>query len=402
MATPRPGTVAWREEHGISSEVYEARGYVRYARGDVKLIEKYFGGFAPNQLRWAKGVAKRTSDEGGLIMPAYALPLSELRLRPIPPQLRPDNPLRKRRDPAHWHPAQLPPRGTEVLFEGKRVPEDRWSTAWVMRLHIASDPDHGKELAAELGYRTKDQISQLVSDPRCQGDLDRVLAEGNNPEPHQHQEWAKYLLPRVPERPLRHDHRHYADGAARRRHIDKYHSGREEDVIGWHVHDGMRFQEVMVEVTYEADPRASPGRRLDMLPLAWERLPAAEVVYFILEGKIKADSCLSAILDSNRSATALNVPSVGQWEAFELETFAELLRGKRVVVVVDSDADGNDNVMTQGLLLRARLERHDCLRVCLAAPPADDRVGIDEEDRFDKVGLDDHLGALGRTLDELR
>jgi hypothetical protein len=77
-------------------------------------------------------------------------------------------------------------------------------------------------------------------------------------------------------------------------------------------------------------------------------LPAAEVVHFILEGKIKADPCLSAILDSNRSATALNVPSVGQWEAFELETFAELLRGKRVVVVVDSDADGNDNVMTQG------------------------------------------------------
>jgi hypothetical protein len=48
--------------------------------------------------------------------------------------------------------------------------------------------------------------------------------------------------------------------------------------------------------------------------------------------------------------------------------------------------------MTEGLLLRSRLEEHR-LRACLALPPADPRL--------DKVGLDDHLGALGRSLDEL-
>ncbi len=386
-----PGSRRWRREHGISDRVWSARGYVRYRAGDPGPIREAFEAAecAPNQIGWATRAAEKGD---GLIMPAHALPVPGL--RPIPPQLRPHDPIQKQ-PKLHYHPAELPPAGSVVRdpTTGKPVPETHWSTAWAMRRHIAGE--HGAELAAALGYRTPIGLHRLCFDSSCRADLERVLAEANDPEPHQHENIAKYLLTITP-RTAEHDHADYVSSYWRRRHIEKYHGG--VDVAGPHVHDGVGYAKTSFE---DRDPSRSPGRRIDVLPPAWELLAAAEVVYFVLEGKIKGDAALSSILERGLAASVADVPSVGQWEAPELDALCERLTGKTVVIVVDSDADENDQVMTQGVRLRFRLREHGLI-ACLAAPPPDDRAGIDEADRFEKVGLDDHLGALESSLDDLR
>jgi hypothetical protein len=381
------GSPEWRREHGISDEVYEARGYIRYEAGDLGPIQEEFrrADCSPDQITWAENKAKLSS---GLIMRAHALPLPGL--RPVPSQLRPDVEI-ERRPVLHYHPLAQPESGTPVVdpTTGKRVPESDWSTARARKRHIVGHKDHGKALAAERRYVTKDDLHRLCFDRSCRDDLEWVLANAANvSEPHWHQDVAKYVLTQRRRRIVAHDHADYRKSGARERHVAKYHGGR--DVIGRHVHDGTRFP----LVTYwDDDPLFSPGKRIDMLPLAWELLLTAEVVYFVLEGKLKADAALSQIIARGLPATVANVPSIWQWEADELDAFCAKLAGKTVVVVVDSDADENEQVMAAGLMLRFRLQEHGLL-ACLAAPPPDPSG--------EKAGLDDHLGKLGGSLDGLQ
>ncbi len=370
------GSPEWRREHGISDEVWEARGYIRYEAGDVRPIQEEFrrADCSPDQIGWAENKAKLSS---GLVMRAHALPLPEL--RPIPPQLRPDVEI-ERRPVLHYHPLEQPEAGTPVFDPktGKRVPESDWSNAAAMRRHIVGHQDHGKALAAERCYVTKDDLHRLCFDPSCRDDLEWVLANAPNvSEPHSHQDVAKYVLTQRRRKILAHDHADYKKSGAREKHLAKH-------------HDGTRFPLVAY---WDDDPLFSPGKRIDMLPLAWERLPAAEIVYLALEGKLKADAALSHVLARGLLATVANVPSIWQWEADELDAFCARLTGKTVVVVVDSDADENVQVMAAGLMLRFRLQEHGLL-ACLAAPPPDPSE--------EKVGLDDHLGKLGRSLDDLQ
>jgi hypothetical protein len=79
------------------------------------------------------------------------------------------------------------------------------------------------------------------------------------------------------------------------------------------------------------------ARRLDMNPSKrarqlFEDACNGGVLYFVLEGCLKADAVLSA------GAAAVSVPAVGQWHTPDLELFAEKVRGAaRVVVLTDSD-----------------------------------------------------------------
>jgi hypothetical protein len=85
-----------------------------------------------------------------------------------------------------------------------------------------------------------------------------------------------------------------------------------------------------------------------------------------------------------------SVPSVGQWDAPELQAFAEMyLAGKTTIVVPDADWHANPDVLTQALLCRSFLRRFG-LEAVVAAPPAE--AGY--------KGVDDFLGA-GGSLDDL-
>jgi hypothetical protein len=180
----------------------------------------------------------------------------------------------------------------------------------------------------------------------------------NNEDVHCHEEYAKYLLTIKAEIP----------------------------------HDGPG------RPIYDDDPRKSPGKRIDVHPLAWQRLPAAELVYFCIEGKIKADAILTEILRLDLPQSVCSVPSVGQWDAYELDAFARRdLAGKMVAIICDADGGDNPNVMTQALLLRGRL-RESALGVRAAAIFAPPYANYKADP--DLKGGDDHLGSPGR-LDDL-
>jgi hypothetical protein len=108
------------------------------------------------------------------------------------------------------------------------------------------------------------------------------------------------------------------------------------------------------------DRSRSLAKRIDVHPFAVERFETAERVYFGIEGCIKADAILTAILETGEPATVFSVPSVTLWDARELKRFAmKYLAGKIVIIVPDSDWHENPGVYTQAMLCRQYL-RHRC------------------------------------------
>jgi hypothetical protein len=155
------------------------------------------------------------------------------------------------------------------------------------------------------------------------------------------------------------------------------------DVAGLHTH-----------VSRVKDREKNHAERLDIHPWATERLEAARLVYFGIEGCLKADSILTAILKEDRPESVFSVPSVSLWGAPELPKFVEKrLNGKPVVIVPDADWIYNPLVMEQARLCRTYLRRYG-LDAYVAAPPYD---RLDEGIK----GVGDYLGKGDGTLDEL-
>jgi hypothetical protein len=334
----------FRNEHAISKEVWDTRPYSPYTAADPETVREAFAAFTTNQQTWA---ANKANASDGLLMMQHEVP--NLELLPIPPQLRPDRPI-PNRESFYWdyHPWKLPPDDEVVIRPDGKPFKGQSFTTLQQRRHILRDRDatdhHGAGVAAQLGYHTPDELRRLLRDKTCEADLLNVLRQANREDVHFHVRLAKYLLCCLPR---------YADGKVNR------------------------------------DPRLNPGKRIDVHPLAWELLAAAEVVFFVIEGKIKADAVLTAILARGLPASVCSVPSVGMWDALELEEFARRdLAGKLVVVVPDSDFVDNPQVMTHALLLRGRL-RDLGLKASVAAPPLD---FVDHEGKPAK-GVDDYLAA---------
>jgi hypothetical protein len=150
------------------------------------------------------------------------------------------------------------------------------------------------------------------------------------------------------------------------------------------------------------------AKRIDVNPLVWKHdgFAQAERVFFVIEGCIKADAVLSALLRAGEPPAVFSAPSVSLWEATypadedninqgdELADFArQHLLGKLVCIVPDADAHQKHEVMTQALLCRSTLRRLGT-NAEIVLPP-DDR--LDE----DIKGVDDYLGKGGGTLDGL-
>jgi hypothetical protein len=136
------------------------------------------------------------------------------------------------------------------------------------------------------------------------------------------------------------------------------------------------------------------AQRLDVHPLAVDKIRRAEVVLFSIEGSLKGDSILS------HGGAVFSVPSVGQWNADELEKFAKrYLRDKEVVIVCDADWFEKPEVASQARLCCGALKRFRVVeQVHIAAAPIDPstkRPYLDKGGEEIK-GVDDHLGS-GKT-----
>jgi hypothetical protein len=184
---------------------------------------------------------------------------------------------------------------------------------------------------------------------------------------HAHEDFAKYLLAKNATDRVPHDHTtdkrfQGTKGAEKLRdHLRSSHGDRQKG--GEHKHSrDVRGQHV-------AD-------RIDIHPLALERLPDAERVFFVIEGTPKADAILTAILETDERACVFNVPSVTLWKnTKELRRFAPHLRDKQLVVVPDADWARNWQVKRQAILCRERVREivGNEGAVCIAAPSVRDQ-----------------------------
>jgi hypothetical protein len=243
---------------------------------------------------------------------------------------------------------------------------------------------------------------------------------------HYHESWAKYVFPPSPliDKTWTHDHQvktrwHEHDLLTDRwlaKHIAAEHDGlapardwkhphtraREwsDGKLAEHLakpapagHDGIDVDGEHTHTRRVKNKNSNLARRLDVHPLAMEKIRTAKVVFFVIEGCLKADSILA------KGAAVFSVPSVSLWDCPELEAFAKTyLRDKEVVIVPDADWTDNQQVISQARLCRATLNRHGVARVHIAAPPVNGS-GYPYRGK----GVDDFLGDEGHgELGELQ
>lgn len=192
--------------------------------------------------------------------------------------------------------------------------------------------------------------------------------------------WAKYLMfpARTVDVPWEHDHSKMTKESLER-HLHK-----------WGPHDG---EKIHGHSRRGKDRNDVHGKRLDVHPLALPLLPKAEVVYFVLEGELKADAILTRILRDGLDATVISCPSVTLWQAPELRGFTRRhLLGKLIVLVADSDGtDPTKDVLLHAMSCRAFFRREGVQ--CVVELPPSPSLEV-------KIGVDDHL-ANGGGLDDM-
>src|SRR5215207_836024 len=142
---------------------------------------------------------------------------------------------------------------------------------------------------------------------------------------HEHLDAAKYVFAPSERRddPWVHEHHSGRSGAyykkhpdALERHIDNWHT-KNPEAVEWLLEGGVGYGHHK-HTRRVKNRKNNLARRVDIHPMALERLEAAEAVYFGIEGCLKADAILSAIIREGRNESVFSVPSVSLWEAEEL------------------------------------------------------------------------------------
>lgn len=405
----QPGDIFTKR--GISPEVRESRGYIPYGPDNFEPVEEAYRDLSESQRKFVRKVARQSE---GYLIKRYVPP--GLDLPPIYPEIRPSNRVKTRNARFHWHgddPSQEPP---GLGYKREPKPKDgEWSpptdlekrnihTAKSMRRHI--DRDRGFD---------DDHRGQNTN--AIHSHADKVMAKYVHPPGNKdHCKWTHDHY----EKRWRHEHYAYKTARGRKKHLHKWHDGK--DISGWHqhispvnrdakkleeherkYHDGKKDVRGFHKHTRDIiDPNNPIARRIDMQPWAAPLFENTRQVFFGIEGCIKADSMLVFILKTGYDASVLSVPAVGQWNAPELEKVVRrYLRGKRVFVVPDSDwrEKGKEAVVGQAFLCSETLRRYGVEEVYVAAPPVElyhTTKGADDEIK----GVDDFLGA-GYSLDEM-
>jgi hypothetical protein len=351
---------AWErvgKPRAISWEVWQARGYTTYSGvvrdDDGQIVEDDRApvreAYRDLPQAWQRAFMTRKAGQqqydkegnpvnttGGVLINRYAPP--HLALPPVLAEMRPDNRIvigmPWSESHSHWV--------TERPESWKRA---RYGahTAWEMRKHIVRHPDHG-------GW-TPAQISDEDIDLLPIAELQKMNVRGR----HRHKTLPKqYCFPPSPK----------------------------VDTI---CPDGT--------VQRLADKNVNYASRLDVHPWAVPMLRESEYVFFGIEGCLKADAILTAILVTGAPASVFSVPAVWLWfNAHELGPFVDrYLRDKIVVIVPDADWFHKPSV-AEAALYCCQILRGLGVTARVAAPPVENLPEI--------KGVDDHLAA-GHTLDDL-
>jgi hypothetical protein len=384
------------DSRGVSREVAEARPYRPYRRGD-DWVYADDGPYAVIPIEQRRStVVQDVRGADGLVMYKHPVPLEGRKLTEFPPQLRPTPDANTGSIVNHDHADPWVNRNAHVRDHHDGADVDGLHDNYRAELH-----DHDVE------YGTKSIARDEHVRGRAHHGVD-VVGEHERGEPgkykiapmpitdtssfHTHPRSAKFC---------RHEPKCVDDEQHTERHIEKAREHR-NDVPA----DGEPHQHHYRVKDQKAD---SYGKRIDVHPLTVPLLKSAEVALISMEGNLKADAALTYILRHELPWSVVDIPSVGQWRADELDDFArEYLTGRRVFLVCDSDWVDRYDVQRQAFALREYLRR--LLRtkhgVQVASPPQSElfedcskRHGRCPNPEHKKVGLDDWTAGGGRLED---
>jgi hypothetical protein len=366
-----------RTERGISEEIWEGRPYMRwpdpltrdeweYEIPDVSALSGAYFGLEGAQRRYMERLARQSP---GWVIMRHPVPGRDH----VYAEIRPDIKVETGPPVRHWHgtgdaPEETNEPGVSILDYG--------SYAWAEHVRKVNKDD---------------------SEP----DTDHAARE----DVHEHIDAAKYVFPPSGRReePWVHEHYRGRSGAwykkhpeALERHYDNWHH-KNPETVEWLV-EGFGTYRIHKHTRRVKDSDNNYAKRLDIHPMALERLEAAETVFFGIEGCLKADAILSAIIREGWNASVFSVPSVSLWEADELKEFAQTyLQSKLVIIVPDADWVDNRAVITQARKAEFFLRRRCGVRTYVAAAPL---IWENGKRKVEYKGVDDYLGA-GRKLGDL-
>lgn len=345
MSSTLTADPAFFADRGIPEHVWRSRPYLWWTPDNPSAATDYFATLSAPQRAF---VSKITNQSPGWVIVRHAPPMDPPLSR-VYPELRPIDPVRTEGPTEHWHGDGEPPAD---LRPWQQMPGDR--DTWAKHIERGKAPgDH---------YGT------------------------NTEKVHRHQRFAKYVFANGAKMDGAYLHDHAdawkrtkeADRAEKRvAHEARHHGG--ASVAGPHSH------EIRVK-----DPLGAPmARRIDVHPLAVGPLLDSPVVFFVIEGCIKADAVLAD------GGAVFSVPSVSLWEADELAGFADAyLADKTVIIVPDADWHENDAVISHARMCQNSLRRLGVPRTHIAAPPP-------TFNGKKTKGVDDFIGAGGH-LEDLR
>jgi len=269
-----------RTSRGISKAVWDKRPYTRWtAENYAEVMAEAYKGLTGKQIGYMKRLANQ---QPGWIINRRNVPGADH----VYPEIRPDGPVRTGPPTMHWHGVGEPPEELPANADGE---PGEWY------------PDGGWRVFKRGTEAWKKHCEKINGDPN-EDDEQHEL----NMEPHTHANEAKYVFPpaeRVTKWGTPHDHTStyfQKDKEALRTHIEKYHDGH-AGPFGEHSHG------------YRDKSDEALARRLDIHKMARDRLEAAQRVYFGIEGCLKADSILTAIIEDDRPESVFSVPSVSLW-----------------------------------------------------------------------------------------
>ena len=373
-----PGSREWFEvEHGISMDVANARPY-RFWRTPQELID--FCKDLPVSQAFVRNVAEQSPT--GIIIERSFGGSTFKRCAPWPthylPELRPDKAVRTKGNQKFWHyhgdvtpkfPPRIPPEHLSAT-DRKKYPKGKpltWARPSEDAVPFAKLSDEDKLKYPKGKPARKAQPGQIHKAANMRDHIDRDKFPGDHAGVN-----------------LQYAHFHLCDPAK-----------------------------------YIFFPGKDNAASVDVNPFAMSALFEARRVFFGIEGCIKGDSMVSAILKAGKhlqGETAVSVPSVTLWGAPELDRFIDhflkfisrALGGDsppEIVIVPDADAYNADHrlVRQQALFFRSYLRRKG-LRATIAAPPECDLRGMHAKcvkgEKCKANGVDDFL-ARGGTLEGL-
>lgn len=421
---PIPGTDSWRDAHGISKEVYDARPMKRWANSQDPVFDEVYKDFEDPKLKsFGKKVAGQSS---GFVMVRKGTPEAEKLFGAIPPQARPDTAIitdgrkkaRKEREL----------RG--AIARKEKV--DKWTSGDVIaerKQKVAEAKALVKETKTSSGQDIRDKAENNLTKTRANlrkaeksGDPDRIAdAKVQHEIAKYHLKDEKkraFLLDNDPQRAvaladqnLRNRERGLATALAKPEqtlHNVQASAGRQV------IKKEQQVKDVAVKYVFPKGEGNAARIEVNQDRQNVKNLIGGKGrVYFIMEGNLKADAALTRVKKEDPAAAVMSVPSVTTWanKHDEVGWYADkYLKGRDVVLIPDADGVTNKDVVSQAKQLAGKLRSSGVDNVTIAAPPLErgkrGKLSVEELSyptgaKDHRKGLDDHLGLGKGTLGDL-